>query len=154
VREVRLKEVFSQIESEFSVVCRTKGLALEVEGTDYVVRSDYDLLARMLRNLISKSVYFTSSGTVSVGCAAVDGDILLTIADTGIGIAPEDQERIFKEYVQLQGPDGARDHGVGLGLAIVRHIALLLDHRLTLESSCGRGTRMSIRLPRVPAAAA
>jgi two-component system, sensor histidine kinase len=47
---------------------------------------------------------------------------VLTIAETGIGIAPQDQERIFKEYVQLQGPDGARDHGVGLGLAIVRHI--------------------------------
>jgi signal transduction histidine kinase len=152
VREVRLKEVFNQIESEFSVVCRSKGLALEVEGTDYVVRSDYDLLARMLRNLVSNSVYFTSSGSVSVGCAAVDDDVLLTITDTGIGIAPEDQERIFKEYVQLQGPDGARDHGVGLGLAIVRHIALLLDHRITLESSCGRGTRMLIRLPRVPAA--
>jgi len=152
VREVRLREVFSQIESEFSVVCRSKGLALEVEGTDYVVRSDYDLLARMLRNLVSNSVYFTSSGSVSVGCAAVDADVVLTIADTGIGIAPEDQERIFKEYVQLQGPDGARDHGVGLGLAIVRHIAVLLDHRITLESSSGRGTRMSIRLPRVPAA--
>lgn len=153
VREVHLKEVLNQIESEFSLLCRTKGLKFEIEGTEYVVRSDYDLLARMLRNLVSNSVYFTSSGSVRIGCAAVDGDVLVTIADTGVGIAPEDQERIFKEYVQLQGPDGARNHGVGLGLAIVRHIAQLLDHRITMESACGRGTCMSIRLPRVHALA-
>jgi two-component system, sensor histidine kinase len=153
LREVHLKEVLNQIKSEFSVLCRTRGLALEIEGTEYVVRSDYDLLVRMLRNLMSNSVYFTGSGSVRVGCSAIDADVLLTIADTGIGIAPEDQERIFKEYVQIRGHDGARDHGVGLGLAIVRHIALLLDHRITLESACGSGTRMSIRLPRVHALA-
>lgn len=149
VRAIQLKEVLNQIESEFAVPCRSKGLELEIEKTEYVVRSDYDLLARMLRNLVSNAVYFTSSGSVRVGCAASGGDVLLTIADTGIGIAPEDQERIFKEYVQIEGPGGARDHGVGLGLAIVRHIALLLDHRVTLESTRGSGTCMSVRLPRI-----
>jgi two-component system, sensor histidine kinase len=90
---------------------------------------------------------------VCITCEAADNDVLLTIADTGIGIATQDQERVFREFVQLHNPQRSRDKGVGLGLAIVRHISLLLGHPITIDSCPGRGTRMIVRLPRVEAAA-
>lgn len=150
---VSVRELLREIDAEFSVPCRAKALELVIEPIDFVARSDYDLLDRMLRNLVSNAVRYTHRGEVRITCAAIDNDLLLTIADTGIGIAPQDQERVFKEFVQLHNPARSRDKGVGLGLAIVRHIALLLGHSIAVDSCPGQGTRMTIRLPRAESAA-
>lgn len=150
---VSLRELLREIDAEFSLPCQAKALELVIGRSDFVVRSDYDLLDRMLRNLVSNAVRYTRQGKVCITCEAADNDVLLTIADTGIGIAAQDQERVFKEFVQLHNPERSRDKGVGLGLAIVRYISLLLGHPIAIDSCPGRGTRMTIRLPQAESAA-
>ena len=84
-----------------------------------------------------------------MGCAVVGADVLLSVRDTGIGISPDDRDRIFTEFVQLNNPQRSRDRGVGLGLAIVRHITTLLNHEVQVESEPGKGTTITVRLPAV-----
>jgi CheY-like chemotaxis protein len=106
----------------------------------------------MVRNLVSNAVKYTTSGGVRVECERQGNEVVLTVEDTGPGIAREDQERIFDEFVQIGNPQRLRDRGVGLGLAIVRHISILLGHPVSVDSEPGRGTRMTIRMPAASAA--
>ncbi|HEY4369826.1 MAG TPA: HAMP domain-containing sensor histidine kinase [Steroidobacteraceae bacterium] len=148
VSSVNLVELLRQIEAEFVPLCAAKGLCLAIEPVECTVLSDYDLLDRMIRNLVGNAVRYTQQGEVRV-CSHLDGEhMLLMVADTGPGIAQQDQERIFEEFVQLADPQHTLNTGVGLGLAIVRHIALLLNHEITVKSAPGCGTRMCVRLPR------
>jgi signal transduction histidine kinase/ActR/RegA family two-component response regulator len=149
---VNVRELLKEIEAEFSALCRAKDLTLTVVPTDYLAWSDYDLLDRMMRNLVSNAVRYTASGGIRVECTRVDDGLVLAVEDTGIGIAPEDQARIFNEFVQIDNPQRSRDRGAGLGLAIVRHISRLLGCEVTVQSSRGRGTRMAVRVPMVAGA--
>jgi len=152
VRSVNLVEMFRQIEAEFAPVCAAKELGLTVEVGEPLALSDYDLLDRMVRNLVGNAVRYTQNGEVRISSQAEGEHIWLEVADTGPGIAAQDQARIFEEYVQLGNPQRTRDKGVGLGLAIVRQIALLLGHEITVESTPGSGTRMRVRIPRTASA--
>jgi two-component system, sensor histidine kinase len=143
---VALREMLDELAAEFAPLCRTKGLTLEVAAADVMVHSDHTLFDRMLRNLISNAVRYTHAGGITLRCRTAHSQAIVSVEDTGIGIALEDQERVFKEFVQIHNPQRARDKGVGLGLAIVRHIALLLGHEIAIESAPGRGTCMSIRM--------
>jgi signal transduction histidine kinase/CheY-like chemotaxis protein len=143
---VNLRELFREVEQEFAPQCAAKEIALKVEPPEAVVMSDYDLLDRLLRNLVSNAVRYTPEGEVRVHTRAGPEELEVIVEDTGLGIAAADQERVFKEFVQLHNPQRTRDRGVGLGLAIVRHIAVLLGHRLAIDSELGRGTRISIFL--------
>lgn len=148
VRDVNLAEMLRQIEAEFAPVCTAKGLQLTVEPGEVLGASDYDLLDRLMRNLVGNAVRYTPRGSVRISAQLEDDAVLLIVSDTGPGIALQDQARIFEEYVQLEDPQRSRDKGVGLGLAIVRQIGLLLGHEITVESSPGQGTHMSVRIPR------
>lgn len=110
-------------------------------------RSDAVLVERVLRNLLANAVKYTTSGAVTVRARRQDAEILVEVIDTGPGIAPDEQGRIFEEYVQLANPARQRRHGVGLGLAIVKRIDSLLGLRLTLQSSVGAGTVFSFHVP-------
>jgi CheY-like chemotaxis protein/anti-sigma regulatory factor (Ser/Thr protein kinase) len=118
-----------------------------VEPNAPPVESDFDLLSRLVRNLVSNAIRYTSVGGVTISTMRDGEHVLLSVEDTGIGIAPENQERVFHEFVQLDNPQRARDKGTGLGLAIVRHIAALLSHPIHVDSAPGRGTRITVRLP-------
>jgi signal transduction histidine kinase/CheY-like chemotaxis protein len=144
---VNLRELLKEVESEFSALCKAKGLSLNVVVTDDPVWSDYDLLDRVVRNLVSNAVRYTAAGGVRVEARRVGEHMVLSVEDTGIGIDPQDQARIFTEFVQIANPQRTRDHGVGLGLAIVRHISRLLGFEVTVASTRGAGTRMSMQLP-------
>lgn len=145
---VRLRELLEQMQTEFSTMAESKGLYLELRLDAPDVHSDYDLLSRLLRNLVSNAIRYTQRGGVRIWADAVGDRVELHVEDTGIGIAAEDQQRVFGEFVQLGNPQRARDKGVGLGLAIVRRIASLLLHELVVDSAPGRGTRMTVRLRR------
>jgi signal transduction histidine kinase/CheY-like chemotaxis protein len=144
---ISLSELAADIQGEFAPQCAAKGLRLEVTTSSYTVTSDYDLLTRLVRNLLSNAVRYTHAGTVRLNAKYEDNSIVLSVEDSGVGIAPADQERVFLEFVHLDNPQRAREKGVGLGLAIVRHIAMLLGHELSLSSSPGQGTVVSLRLP-------
>jgi signal transduction histidine kinase len=142
-----LREIVEPVGMEFEVLARDKGLGWRWEVPDVAVRTDPELLRRLLGNLLSNAVRYTPSGEVSLVASASRGDVTVVVADTGVGIAAQDQARIFDDFVQLPDSTHHRDRGVGLGLSIVKRIATLLDSDLRLESEVGMGTRVAFRVP-------
>ena len=101
----------------------------------------------MLRNFLSNALKFTERGSVRAS-ARFDGErVAFSVADTGIGIAPADQGRIFQEYAQIDSPLQRRLTGTGLGLALSRRLAELLGGRITLESAPGVGSTFTLEIP-------
>ncbi len=103
----------------------------------------------MVTNLVGNAVKFTESGEIRVSaCYDHDNDqAIFSVTDTGIGIAPEDQEKIFEEFTQLASPVQGRAKGSGVGLFVCRRLATLLGGRITLESTLGSGSKFSLVVP-------
>ncbi|CAM2008461.1 ATP-binding protein [Acanthopleuribacter pedis] len=111
------------------------------------VLADEARLQQILHNLVGNAVKFTPAGSVTVG-ADVAGDwISIWVRDTGPGIAPEHQARIFEDFVQLDGSASRCHGGTGLGLSISKALVEQLGGRLTLQSAPGRGSTFTLRLP-------
>ena len=146
-RAAPLREILMPIAIEQEVVCRAKGLRWDVEIADVWVVTDPELVRRIAANLLSNAARYTPRGSVSLVAERVGAHVRLVVADTGIGIAPEDQQRVFEEFVQLDNPSRERDRGVGLGLSIVKKISTLLAANLQMKSAPGEGTRISIDIP-------
>ena len=109
---------------------------------------DEGKISQVLRNLISNALKFTRKGHIRVTAAAEDGGwIVFQVADTGIGIAPEDQERIFEEFVQIEGEMQSQVKGTGLGLPLSRKLTELLGGTLSVESTPGVGSTFTARVP-------
>ncbi|MGH7263329.1 MAG: ATP-binding protein, partial [Candidatus Rokuibacteriota bacterium] len=115
--------------------------------------SDEGKISQILRNFISNALKFTEQGEVRVSAAPERESVVFSVADTGIGIAPEDQERIFQEFAQVDNPVQRTVRGTGLGLPLSRRLAELLGGRLTVESRPGVGSTFSATIPRVYAPA-
>jgi CheY-like chemotaxis protein len=146
----RLEGLFEQLAAEYGEIARRKGLALGAEGSEYVVHSDAELVARMIRNLLSNAVRFTAQGEVRLSARrAPGGGIEVVVADTGPGIVPEERERIFDEFYQVGNAERDREQGLGLGLAIVRGLSRVLGHPVKVRSSpeLSSGSEFSVWLP-------
>jgi signal transduction histidine kinase len=110
--------------------------------------TDEPKVAQILRNLVSNALKFTEAGEVRV-CAGAEGDrIVFTVTDTGVGIAAEDQARIFEDFAQVDGHVQRRRRGTGLGLPLSRKLAELLGGTLGVRSEPGRGSAFTLELPR------
>jgi len=112
-----------------------------------VVESDRRKLAVILRNLVGNALKFTQTGAVRVDVALAEDRLVVTVADTGIGIRPEDQEAVFEMFRQADGSDSRRYGGTGLGLYIVRRFAEQLEGSVTLASQPGVGSTFTVALP-------
>jgi signal transduction histidine kinase/DNA-binding response OmpR family regulator len=109
---------------------------------------DEGKISQVLRNLISNALKFTRKGRIRVTAAQEEGGwIVFRVADTGIGIAPEDQERIFEEFVQIEGEMQSQVRGTGLGLPLSRKLTELLGGTLSVESTPGKGSTFTARVP-------
>jgi two-component system, sensor histidine kinase len=126
---------------------KAKGVALILKRSAVTVDSDPVLLERILRNLISNAVRYTDNGRIVIGCRRRGPTMSIQVWDTGRGIPPDQQERVFQEYYQLGNAERDRSKGLGLGLAIVRRMTDLLDCKLTLHSQPGRGSCFDIAIP-------
>jgi signal transduction histidine kinase len=127
-----------------------KGLpfAVEVDDPERLLRTDPDPLARVLQNLASNAVKFTDVGEVRVRAQAEPGrGLVLSVRDTGRGIAPEQRAIIFDEFAMLHNPERDRAKGIGLGLAICRRLVEALRGRIEVTSDPGRGSTFSVTLP-------
>jgi len=96
---------------------------------------------------VANAVAYTDKGRILVGCRR-GPRLRLQVLDTGRGIAPDEQQKVFQEFYQIANPERDRTRGVGLGLAIVKRLSTLLEHPLQLESQPGKGTCFTITLPR------
>jgi signal transduction histidine kinase len=148
ITEFPAAQLLSQIESTFAGTAREKGLSFRVASTTAWLRSDFILLERIVLNLVSNAVRYTSHGGVFVGCRKRGGDLRIEVWDTGPGIPLDQRQKIFDEFYRLEsGRD--RQPGFGLGLAIVNRLSRLLDHPIELTSTLGRGSRFTVVARRV-----
>lgn len=132
----------------FVALACAKGLALELAVEDIGVLSDGGMLSRIVANLVSNSVRYTTRGAVRVHTTREStGAVDLHVQDTGIGIPAEALTRIFEPFYQVGNETRDRRHGHGLGLATVRRFADQLDIELTVRSTPGEGSCFTLRLP-------
>jgi signal transduction histidine kinase len=114
------------------------------------IRQDAGKVRQILTNLLSNAIKFTPEGGRVTLRAALDADyVVFTVSDTGVGIPPDEQERVFEKFRQAGRSTLTREHeGTGLGLSIVRELCGLLGGEITLKSEVGRGSMFTVRLPR------
>jgi len=144
------QRLLEDLDQDFHQLAAEKGLRLHVVSSRLWVDTDPTVLRRILVNLVSNAVRYTSRGRVLIGCRLRGHDVEFQVWDSGIGIPSEQREAIFEEFFQIgQTPAaGHESHGLGLGLSIVKRSALLLNAPLDLRSTPGRGSMFSIRVPR------
>ncbi|WP_429439934.1 hybrid sensor histidine kinase/response regulator NahK/ErcS' [Pseudomonas sp. BS3782 TE3695] len=142
-----LSELLENLAAEYTQVARSEGLELHFIPCSALVRSDIQLLARILRNLLSNAIRYTYSGRVVLGCRRHHQRLTIEVWDSGMGIAENRLEEIFQEFKRgdVQRPD--QDRGLGLGLAIVEKIARILGHRIHVRSWPGKGSMFSVEVP-------
>jgi two-component system, sensor histidine kinase len=153
LRDFHIQSVLSRVGDEFRVEAAAKGLRFAIESRDCVVHSDAVLLERILRNLVSNAIRYTAAGTVSMSVEAGDRIARIGVRDTGIGIAPEHQQRIFEEFFQLGNPGRTSRKGLGLGLSIVKRLCDLLELPINIKSGVGAGSTFTIEVPLATAGA-
>jgi signal transduction histidine kinase len=124
-----------------------RGLKLKLRPTSAWVRSDQELVERILANLVGNALRYTRAGGILVGCRRRGDMVRVEVWDTGAGIPQDACERIFEDYVQLGNPERNQAKGLGLGLAICRRLAALLDIPIGVRSRSGQGSVFWIELP-------
>lgn len=117
---------------------------------DFELETDQAKISQIVRNLVSNALKFTEQGFVRVSVRKGDDDqLVIAVADTGIGIEAGDQERVFEEFGQVDGPIQERVKGNGLGLSLARKLATLMGGTLTLASTPGTGSTFTLTVPRL-----
>ncbi len=149
-----LQTLFHNIENDLAPLADAKALAYRTRETGALVDSDPALVELILRNLMSNAIRYTERGGVLIGARRRGAALVVEVRDTGIGIALEHQQEVFREFHQLGNSERDRRKGLGLGLAIAQGLANALGHALTLSSTPGRGSVFRLSLPASRAAAA
>ena len=143
--------MFARLKLHFEPTAFEKGLALHFHGARHVGFADPVLVERIVRNLLSNAIRYTADGGVVVAARTRGDRLRLEVWDTGLGIREHEQERIFDEFYQVayDAPplDPAQRKGLGLGLAIVRRLARVIEAPLELRSTPGRGTVFALTIP-------
>ncbi len=142
----RLDGLLRQIGTDFRPLAAEKRLELRIVGSSLIVNTDRNLLRRLIQNLVSNAIKYTRHGRILVGVRR-RGDLAeVQVVDTGIGIASEKLNMVFREFTRLE--EGVREaEGLGLGLSIVDRIARVLRLEIRIFSRPGKGTRFSVILP-------
>ncbi|MFZ9500464.1 MAG: PAS domain-containing hybrid sensor histidine kinase/response regulator [Beijerinckiaceae bacterium] len=149
----QLGELLTQLRVEFEPLAREKGLSLVFMPCSLAVRSDRRMLRRLLQNLISNAIKYTPRGRVLVGCRRRGGFVSIEVWDTGLGIPASKQQDVFREFERL-APAAKSARGLGLGLSIVERLSRVMDHRVTLASTPGKGSMFAVEAPIVKRAVA
>jgi signal transduction histidine kinase len=161
---VPFAEVRKFVESTFRQVADLKGLEFEVSldsALPPAIQTDTKRLQQVLKNLLSNAFKFTAQGgvrlevTAALGGWSVEHPVLnqaptvvsFEVSDTGIGIAPVDQDKIFEDFRQLDNSPTRAYGGTGLGLSICRSLAQMIAGRISLQSQVGKGSTFTLTLP-------
>ncbi len=147
ITEFPVSEIFDELEMDFSHLAMSNNLQFRIHTSKLKIRSDQNLLSRILRNLVSNAIRYTDKGGILIGCRRHDSNVLIQVWDTGAGIPDNEIEHIFGEFYQLNNPERDRNKGLGLGLAIVARLADLLSHKIHIRSLVKKGSVFSIEVP-------
>jgi PAS domain S-box-containing protein len=134
-----------QLHQQYAPLAGARGLDLKLQPAEHCIRTDRTLFRQLLENILGNAIKYTERGMVTLSCAGHGDGLRITVADTGVGIAPEHLAAIFEEFYQIGQQETAR--GLGLGLAIVRRIARLLQLEVAVNSTAGSGTEFHIDIP-------
>jgi len=147
--EYSMSDVVQTVATAVEALAAEKHLALQVTVAPGLPlgRGDERRLSQVLLNLVGNAIKFTEAGEVRVEVRAADGAFRVAVADTGPGIAPEDQEKIFQEFQQVDSSSTRKKGGTGLGLSIAKRIVELHGGRIGVESSPGQGSTFWFTLP-------
>ena len=146
---VDLARYTRELASVFASAAERVGLSLEVDcpSLPEPVWVDQELWAKIVLNLLSNALKFTFTGSISVRLRAEEGDVVLQVRDTGIGIAPEEQSRLFERFYRATASRARTFEGSGIGLALVADLAALHGGAVAVASELGQGSTFSVRLP-------
>ena len=130
-------------------LAHAKGLALQavVDNDLPTGRGDDRRLKQVLLNIVGNAIKFSDAGEVEIRACAAEGQFKVAVRDSGPGIAPEDQARIFEEFQQVDSSSTRQQGGTGLGLAISKRIIGLHGGSISVESALGAGSTFHIVLP-------
>ncbi|MDE2481834.1 MAG: PAS domain S-box protein [bacterium] len=148
------RDVIAEVVTALEPVAQEKGLAMSVRvpAERIPVNADRRALQQILINLVSNAVKYTDAGSITIemstGHAAEDETIAVAVTDTGIGIKPEDQERLFAAFEQLDPSNTRRFEGAGLGLYLSQKLATLLGGYIDFTSTPGVGSTFTFTMPR------
>lgn len=142
-----LQTLFDKLMRDYQHQALNKGIIFRIRPSAYVVYSDAALVERIMRNLISNAVAHTDHNGVLVGARKRGDQVRLEVWDCGPGIEAANLKDIFQEFYQLGNPERDRSKGLGLGLAIVARLARLLDSKVNVRSTVGKGSLFSFELP-------
>ena len=154
LQEMPLGPLLRRVQQQYGVIAGDQGLELRVVASTAVVLSDPGLLERILDNLLSNAVHHAGVGRVLLGCRRSGDRLRIEVWDTGPGIPADKLSAIFEDFCQLDASARDRGAGLGLGLGIVRRLADLLDHRIEVVSTPGRGSSFRVEAERCAALAA
>ena len=150
LEEFPMQRLVDRLSPEFARQAQHKGLSFESNSCGSVVCSDPNLLSEIIQNLVANAIRYTDRGQVAVQCIERGGHCHIEVKDTGIGIDEDQFEEIFLEFHQVRSRGGNKE-GFGLGLAIVRRLADLLNHEIEVTSDVGNGSCFTVKLPTVDA---
>ncbi len=139
--EVDLRELINDILESLKDRINLKNISVSLDLENTIIKSDYKLLDELIRNVIDNAIkYNVDKGKIDI----VLKNKVLKISDTGIGISPEDQKRVFERFYRVDKGRSKNQGGTGLGLAIVKHICELYKYKLILKSILGKGSIIEI----------
>lgn len=148
-----IQRLIDRLSDEFARQAQQVGLEFTSSSCAAVINSDPNLLAEIIQNFVTNGIRYTDKGSVRLECSESDGQCLIEVTDTGIGIDEDQLEEIFLEFHQCKAP-GASKEGFGLGLAIVKRLSDLLGLTILVTSDPGKGSCFSVSIPVVSGASA
>ncbi len=147
---ISVKTLFEELHTTFTDALTSKDLHWKtaVSNEDISFSASPQLLRIILHNLIDNAIRFTNTGgQIKLSVSRQDEQVVFVVSDTGCGIAPAEQQRVFERFYQVEQARSGPDRGTGLGLSIVRHAATAMNASIELQSSIGVGTQFTIRMP-------
>lgn len=150
IEVLAVQPALAELKSNFLPVANEKGLELRFRCGDHFVKTDRTMFQRILQNLISNGLRYTSKGGILVAGRVRNDQLWLDVTDTGCGISSEHHDQIFEEFHRGPLPSGHKreaNSGLGLGLSIVKRMVRALGHDLDLTSRPERGSRFRLRIP-------
>ena len=153
LKQVGMSELLESVEPLVLPQLMSKGLEFETEtcSDDLRASADPEKLEQILLNLLSNAIKFTpAQGSIRLSCESTSSHVMIHVSDTGRGIPPEKQDRIFEPFVRVDEGFTRKTEGTGLGLAISRNLARAMGGELAVESTPGEGATFTITLKRIP----